>query len=157
MMRAMVLLSVALSSAALGFAAGGVSPLSQRAAMLAAPDSSAQMSPHATLRAGAYWAQLTPESKQVYLTGFIAGAAAEQVRAAADAAGRSADSAAVSSSAIGQLRTARALHFRFAPPVYSAQVDDFYWWVNHAETPIVDAMIFFNREMLKQQQVHGQP
>jgi len=110
----------------------------------------------AALRAGAYWAGLTPAAKQVYLTGFLAGAAAEQVRAAAEAAGRSGDSLAVSSRAIDELRAARQLHYRFAPPVYSAQVDDFYWWQNHTETPIVDAMIFFNREMLKQQG-HGSP
>jgi hypothetical protein len=107
--------------------------------------------PHATLLTGEYWQRLTPGERQIYLTGFLAGAAAEQARAAATAGGRAEDSLAVSSAAIDSLRRARALHFRFGPPVYSAQVDDYYWWHNHRARPIVDALIFFNREMLKQQ------
>jgi hypothetical protein len=110
-----------------------------------------QQQPHPTLLAGAYWSQLRPNEKQIYLTGFLAGAAAEQVRALALTDGKAADSLAVSSQAIGRLRSERALQYRFAPPVYSAQIDDFYWWQNHREIPIVDAMIRFNAEMLKQQ------
>ena len=108
--------------------------------------------PHAALLTGEYWSRLTPAERQVYLSGFIAGAAAEQVRGEAVAAGQGKDSAAVSSSAVAALRARHALHFPYAPSVYSAQVDDFYWWSNHRDTPIVDAMIFFNGEMLKQQQ-----
>ena len=106
--------------------------------------------PPAPLLTGEYWARLTPAERQVYLSGFVAGAAAEQARSVASAAGRESDSAAVSSGAIADLRARHSLHFPFAPSVYSAQVDDFYWWSNHRDTPIVDAMIFFNREMLKQ-------
>lgn len=111
----------------------------------------ARAEPHATLQAGAYWAKLSPTEREAYLTGFLAGAAAEQVRARAEQAGRGDDSAAVSSTTIDALRGQRALHYRFAPHVYSVQIDDFYWNRDHAATPIVDAMIFFNREMLKQQ------
>ncbi|HET7458936.1 MAG TPA: hypothetical protein VFJ74_14900 [Gemmatimonadaceae bacterium] len=107
--------------------------------------------PHATMQSGAYWTKLSPAERQIYLTGFLAGAAAEQARARAEQSGRAGDSAAVSSGAVEMLRRDRALHFRFAPAVYSAQVDDFYWNGSHAATPIVDAMIFFNGEMLKQQ------
>jgi hypothetical protein len=106
--------------------------------------------PHAALLTGEYWQRLTPAERQVYLSGFLAGAAAEQARSRAAAAGSEGDSAAVSSGAVAALRAERALHFPFAPAVYSAQVDDFYWWANHRDTPIVDAMIFFNAEMLKQ-------
>jgi len=108
--------------------------------------------PPAALLTGEYWSRLTPAERQAYLSGFVAGAAAEQARSEATAAGRGDDSAAVSSGAVAALRERRALRFPFAPSVYSAQVDDFYWWSNHRDTPIVDAMIFFNREMLKQQQ-----
>jgi len=106
--------------------------------------------PPAPLLTGEYWAGLTPAERQVYLSGFVAGAAAEQARAVANAAGRESDSAAVSSGAVADLRARHLLQYPFAPSVYSAQVDDFYWWSNHRDTPIVDAMIFFNREMLKQ-------
>ncbi|HVE78873.1 MAG TPA: hypothetical protein VNA89_08435 [Gemmatimonadaceae bacterium] len=112
--------------------------------------------PHATMLTGEYWQRLTPAERQVYLAGFLAGAAAEQARALAGAAGRAGDSVAVSSTAIDSLRRARSLHFRFGPAVYSAQVDDYYWWHNHRARPIVDALIFFNREMLKQQE-EGRP
>jgi hypothetical protein len=110
-----------------------------------------QQPPHAALLTGEYWASLAPRERQAYLTGFLSGAAAEQARARAAASGAEGDSAAVSSGAIAALRAGRQLHFRFAPPVYSAQVDDFYWWKNHAPVPVVDAMIHINREMLKQQ------
>jgi hypothetical protein len=115
-----------------------------------------QREPHATMLAGAYWSQLRPHEKQIYLAGFLAGAAAEQVRGVAQAAGKAADSLAVSRDAISALRAERALQFRFATRVYSAQIDDFYWWQNHRETPIVDAMIRFNADMLKQQ-TEGRP
>jgi hypothetical protein len=76
---------------------------------------------------GAYWTRLSPAEKQIYLQGFVAGAAAEQAGAAGGAP-------------VDSLRDRHALHFAFSPPVYAAQMDDFYWWQNHAATPIVDAM-----------------
>lgn len=42
----------------------------------------------------------------------------------------------------------KQLPYPYAPLVYSAQLDDFYWWANHADTPIVDVMIAVNRQML---------
>ena len=102
---------------------------------------------HPTLLTGTDWTKFGSREKQLYLSGFIAGAAAEQVRGMAAARGAS-DSAAVSSAAIERLRAARQLPYPYAPSVYSAQLDDFYWWVNHADTPIVDAMITINRQML---------
>jgi hypothetical protein len=107
--------------------------------------------PHATQLTGEYWAQLRPTEKQAYLTGFITGAAAEQVRARAAAEGHAGDSAAASSGAVSALRARRALQFRFAAAVYSSQVDDFYWWENHVPIPIMDVVIRLNQDMLKQQ------
>ena len=137
---------LALASFALGVAA--------TAGAVGATAASARgtFAPHAALLTGEYWSRLTPAERQIYLSGFLAGAAAEQARGEAVAAGRADDSAAVSSGAVVALRERRALHFSFAPSVYSAQVDDFYWWSDHRQTPIVDAMIFFNGEMLKQRQ-----
>lgn len=109
-------------------------------------------SPHATLLTGEYWVPLSPKEKQAYLTGFIAGAAAEQVRSEANLAGRSADSSAISTGAIERLRKTNSLWFRFAPTVYMAQVSDYYWWQNHVDTPLVDVVIFWNREWLKLQE-----
>ncbi|HEU4564328.1 MAG TPA: hypothetical protein VFS05_06760 [Gemmatimonadaceae bacterium] len=113
----------------------------------------AQGAPHAALRTGEFWATLSPREKQLWLAGFIAGAAAEQARAEARAAGTERDSLAVSSGTVARLLRARALRYRFATPVYSSQLDDYYWWDNHVPTPLVDAMIRINDDMLKQQEV----
>src|ERR671935_161778 len=43
--------------------------------------------PHPALLTGEYWAHLAPHEKQIYLAGFIAGAAVEQARGEARAAG----------------------------------------------------------------------
>jgi hypothetical protein len=139
----MVLAATAVAAAALGATAGA------RLAGAGSPE------PHATMRTGEYWQRLTAAERQIYLTGFVTGAAIEQARAAAVAGGRGDDSLAVSSVAIDSMRRARALHFRFGTAVYSAQVDDYYWWENHRQRPIVDALVFFNREMLKQQGAEG--
>jgi hypothetical protein len=100
------------------------------------------------LATGVIWKAYGSQEKQAYLSGFIAGTAAEQVFAAARAEGGTPDSAAVSSGAITKLYAGKQLHFPYAPSVYSVQLDDFFWWTNHAATPIVDAMISTNRQML---------
>jgi hypothetical protein len=114
---------------------------------------------HPTLLTGADWRRFGLREKQLYLSGFIAGAAAERVRGMAAARGgaadSAADSAAVSSAAIERLRAAKQLPYPYAPSVYSAQLDDFYWWVNHVDTPIVDAMITINRQMLSPEHGRG--
>lgn len=102
---------------------------------------------HPALLTGADWSTFGFREKQLYLSGFIAGAAAEQVRVLAEAAGSPPDSAAVSSGTIQTLRRGKRLHYSYAPSVYAAQLDDFYWWANHVDTPIVDVMITINREM----------
>jgi hypothetical protein len=102
---------------------------------------------HPALLTGADWAAFGSRGKEAYLTGFIAGAAAEQVRANAATSGQSSDSSAVSTGAVAKLLAARDLRFSYAPSVYAAQLDDFYWWENHRAVPIVDAMISINRRM----------
>jgi hypothetical protein len=112
--------------------------------------------PPAVLLTGTYWTHLTEAERQAYVSGFLAGAAAEQVRGEAVAAHRAGDSAAVSSAAVDSLRALHALRFRFTPAVYASQIDDFYWWENHRRIPIVDAMIVINAQMDAQQD-HGGP
>jgi hypothetical protein len=103
--------------------------------------------PHPALLTGADWAALGSQGKEAYLKGFIAGAAAEQVRANAADSGRLNDSSAVSSAAVAKLLAAGDLRFSYAPSVYAAQLDDYYWWANHGTVPIVDAMIGINKRM----------
>jgi hypothetical protein len=95
--------------------------------------------------AGAEWKAFGAKEKQAYLGGFVAGAAAEQ--ALATTRGGPASDSAVLSVAIEQLRAAKQLAFPYAPSVYSAQVDDYYWWTNHLGTAIADVMLTVNRRM----------
>jgi hypothetical protein len=104
---------------------------------------------HPTLLAGAYWTHLSGAEKRVYLSGFLAGAAAEQARTAVAAVQPDDDTAAVAG-AVESLRTRHALRFPFAPQVYVAQLDDFYWWSNHTTVPIVDALITVNAHNVHQ-------
>lgn len=116
----------------------------------AAGMASARQQPrHPTQLTGEDWRRLDPHEQQSYLRGFLAGAAAEQVRALATARGTADDSGAISSAAVDSLRSAAALRFRFAPSVYAAQLNDFYWWTDHRDIPIVDAMIAINTTMLQ--------
>lgn len=111
---------------------------------------------HSLLLTGEDWRSWNLNERERYLNGFLAGAAAEQTRAAAVRAGDTQDSSAVSSTAAWTLHANASLQFRFAPSVYEVQLDDYYWWTNHRDIPILDAMIAINRAML-QQQFDGNP
>ncbi len=100
--------------------------------------------PAPTSLGGHYWGRLSAAEKESYLTGFLAGAAAEQARAG--------DSTRVTGAAIDALRTRAALRFRFSPNVYAAQIDDYYYSrQDRLDVPIVEAMIVLNGAMLEQQ------
>ena len=101
---------------------------------------------HPTMLTGTDWAAFGPKEKEAYLSGFLAGAALEQARAVTATAGQS-DSGAAASDAITALRRAHALRFPYAPSVYAAQLDDYYWWANHSDTPIVDVMVSIDHQM----------
>jgi hypothetical protein len=104
---------------------------------------SRQGTPRPAALTGADWKALGSAERSAYLNGFLAGAAAEQVRAAA------ADSAAATAAAIARLESRHALHFPYAPAVYSVQLDDYYFYVDRVPTPIVDVLIAVNRRMLE--------
>lgn len=111
-------------------------------------------------RSGAFWKAMTSAEKQAYVSGFLAGAAAEQARSermrSERAKGRTgtvameADTMAVSGS-IDALHAAHGLRFPFTTAVYLSQLDDFYWWDNHALIPIADAMTEVNTQLRVQQ------
>jgi hypothetical protein len=105
----------------------------------------------AARHAGVYWAGLTGVEKEAFVSGFLAGALSEQVRAIAVAEHRQADSASVRSAVEDSLRMSHGVRFPFAPAVYTSQLDDFYWWTNHATTPVVDALVQINAQLVGQQ------
>ena len=118
-------------------------------AAIAAGAANARPGPqHPTLLTGVEWKAYGSTEKQAYLNGFLAGAAAEQAALAAPPVSAAHDSAATSSRVIAELMAGKKLHFPYAPSVYSAQLDDYFWYTDHVATPIVDVMASVNRRML---------
>ncbi|HMA02817.1 MAG: hypothetical protein ACM34L_07920 [Gemmatimonas sp.] len=91
--------------------------------------------------AGRDWQKFGPKEKEAYLAGFIAGAAtvhSTQGSASVDT---------TPSKAIDVQRAAKALPFPYSVSVYASQIDDFYWWQNHLDVPIVDVMARTNLQL----------
>jgi hypothetical protein len=103
----------------------------------------------------AYWQALSGKEKDAYVRGYLAGALSEQVREIAVAAHRMADSGvvpgAVEKAIVDSLRASHVVRFAFAATVYVAELDDFYWWQDHAAVPVDDALIRINAQMEAQQ------
>ena len=94
--------------------------------------------------AGRDWQKFGPKEKEAYLAGFIAGAAT--VHSSAGAA--STDT--TPSKSIDVMRAAKELPFPYSVSVYESQLDDFYWWQNHLDIPIVDVMARTNLQLRSQ-------
>jgi hypothetical protein len=78
---------------------------------------------------GRGWAALSPDAKQAYLAGFLAGSAtAEALDAGAT------DSASVYRTLDSLSRA--GFRFPFSPSVYGARVHDFYWYVDQRPLPV---------------------
>jgi len=93
--------------------------------------------------AGRDWQKFGPREKEAYLAGFIAGAAAVHADSSAGAA--SMDT--TPSKAIDVMRAAKKLPYPYSVSVYASQIDDFYWWQNHLDIPIVDVMARTNLQL----------
>ena len=91
--------------------------------------------------AGRDWQKFGPKEKEAYLAGFIAGAAAIRSNAGA------ANPDTTPSRAIDVMRAAKELPFPYSVSVYASQIDDFYWWQNHLDVPIVDVMARTNLQL----------
>jgi hypothetical protein len=91
--------------------------------------------------AGRDWQGFGPREKEAYLAGFIAGAAAIRGSSAA------ASTDTTPSKAIDVMRTAKQLPYPYSVSVYASQIDDFYWWQNHLDVPIVDVMARTNYQL----------
>ena len=106
-----------------------------------APSSQAPSSQAPSQLAGRDWQKFGPKEKEAYLAGFIAGAAAVH----GSAGGMSTDT--TPSKAIDAMRAAKELPFPYSVSVYASQIDDFYWWQNHLDIPIVDVMARTNLQL----------
>jgi hypothetical protein len=89
---------------------------------------------------GHYWEHLSPEAKQAYLAGFLAGHATAQALNAGTA-----DSAGLRR-ALDSLSRA-GFRFPFSPSVYGARVADFYWYENQRSQPVWFALWEVNNRL----------
>jgi hypothetical protein len=91
--------------------------------------------------AGRDWQKFGPKEKEAYLAGFIAGAATVHSTVG------TASTDTTPSKAIDAQRAAKELPFPYSVSVYASQIDDFYWWQNHLDIPIVDVMVRTNLQL----------
>lgn len=96
---------------------------------------------HAAEYDGSAWKAMTEAEKMAYLVGFLAGIALEQA-----ASSQGAKSQEVGSR-IAALRMEGRLHFPFAPHVYKAQLEDYYFYQNHLKKTIPEALFEINRRL----------
>ena len=91
--------------------------------------------------AGRDWQGFGPKEKDAYVAGFIAGAAT--------ARGSTAEAGVdtTPSKTIDAMRAAKLLPFPYSVSVYASQIDDYYWWENHLNVPIVDVMARTNAQL----------
>lgn len=110
----------ALGTLGLGLLLGAAAPVARRQAP--------------TQLAGRDWQKFGPKEKDAYVAGFLAGAAVREGPAAMKM-----DT--TPSKAIEAMRAAKQLPFPYSVSVYASQIDDYYWWENHLDVPIVDVMV----------------
>ena len=94
-----------------------------------------------TQLAGRDWQRFGPKEKEAYVAGFIAGAAVAHGSTSAEQMDTT------PSTAISAMRAGKHLLFPYSVSVYASQVDDYYWWENHLDIPIVDVMARTNAQL----------
>jgi len=87
---------------------------------------------------GRDWTHFAPKEKEAYVAGFLAGAA--------NAAASSSDTAVIRTTVDSLYRTG-ALPFPFGHMLYANQLDEFYWWDNHARIPLYLAVTAINERL----------
>jgi hypothetical protein len=87
---------------------------------------------------GRDWTQFAPKEKEAYVAGFLAGAA--------NAAASTSDTAVIRTTVDSLYRTG-ALQFPFGHMVYANQLDEFYWWDNHASIRLYLALSTINQRL----------
>jgi hypothetical protein len=90
---------------------------------------------------GSDWKAMSEGQKMAFLGGVIAGTAF--ARALADAPAADADIAPLAA----ELRRAGSLPFQYAPSVYKARIEDFYFYTDRVPTPILRTMFLIEREL----------
>jgi ABC-type sugar transport system substrate-binding protein len=98
---------------------------------------------------GVEWAQMSPEARQAYTAGFLAGGALAQ---ALDQGARDSLGIAQALDSLGR----EGYRFPYGVNVYTARINDYYWWENHRSLPIWNAFQEVNND-LKRSTQQGSP
>jgi hypothetical protein len=127
----------------------GIAGLAAVAILAGGRSSRAAQDPHWLGISGEEWRQWSPEARRAYLAGFLAGGAVGEALNAGPA-----DSAAM----VGRLDSLRRAGFRFpyAPQVYEARIQDFFWWEDHRPAPIWYALWEVNNDLKRMTRQDGQ-
>jgi len=89
---------------------------------------------------GEHWRRFSPEAKVAYAEGFLTGGALAQATVLGET-----DPAALRRTLDSLGRG--GLRFVYAPNVYTARVDDYYWWENQRSKPIWHAFEEVNNDL----------
>ncbi|HUL69533.1 MAG TPA: hypothetical protein VLT17_04755 [Gemmatimonadales bacterium] len=90
---------------------------------------------------GERWRRLSPEARTAYTEGFLVGAALGQAASGIPEG----DTAAVRRTLDSLERS--GLRLPYAPNVYMARIDDYFWWENHRPYPIWHAFEEVNHDL----------
>lgn len=113
-------------------ALGGVLPV-RRPAAAKAP------LPEPTALTGRDWARLSPEARNAYLSGFLAGAATQQA-----AAGRPRATGGQVAARAAALRRGGTLAFPFRENVYRSHLDDYFFYENRRGETLIQVLVEVN-------------
>lgn len=94
---------------------------------------------------GQRWTGFSPQAKDAFLGGFLAGAAASQAYSAL--AGDTVFDPGALAERISELRAERALNFPFGVNLYHARLHDYYFYVDRRERPIYRAIAELNFQL----------
>ena len=94
---------------------------------------------------GHRWVQLSPEEQMAFLRGFLGGVAAAQ---AAQAGGGRDGELERWTAELTDPELSRRLLFRFAPTVYQARLQDYYFYRDRRDQPVVVALMILNHRLL---------
>jgi hypothetical protein len=88
------------------------------------------------------WDKMSPDERQGYIAGFIAGAAAHQA-----SGGKTTMPGARVAAEAARLKKAGSLHFKFGENVYRSHIDDYFFYQNRRVQPLIQVIVGVNSQM----------
>jgi len=88
------------------------------------------------------WDKMSPDERQGFIAGFIAGAAAHQA-----SGGKTAVAGSRVATEAARLKKEGALHFKFGENVYRSHIDDYFFYRNRRVQPLIQVIVGVNSQM----------